>query len=773
MNKFFAVFLAFFVFLFGTQSLNAADSDYKNSLLKLEVNELSDNSYDIELYTKKIYNEPVKIIKKSDTIYYFLLPETNHSITSVPPKGAIKNILVKSYPYAGQDLQNGYTKVAIITDRPVNLSTSLKTLDTSISPRLDPLRLARLDNAFERYAQRLADNDIPTPLAQFRKQTAIASNTKNQAKPTVQKKQEVIAQKPKTPITNTKSFEEYTNKQNQAQAQAKKQTKTTTQPKAKTNVIASSDTKSKSQIKVTPSLNKNQNQSVKTTSKTVQPNVTKQAKQTKPLVASKPAATQKPVMAQKPTVTAKPVVASKPVAVTKPVQQTKPVIAQKPTVTTKPVQKVQPAKQIRHIEQSKPLLASKPFQQNKTVTTNGIKTQPKEIKEVQPQKQALTIKQKEQKQAIEPKVVETKTFESKEVQNENIIAKSEKNSPVKSESLSNREKQKQEAKKYEKELVTDKPVEVEFGTTSTMVDENNADTINKKQEDTKQQEETKPATGGNSSVIYLLGSFIVLLSLYVVTKRAGAKKLAEQVLSEGNLMGQNTDIKAYFNKKAKDKSDEIEAGLEENLAQTQTVSNPVSDNPSVPMEEEEPITPQVVEKIPELTPEEAQKVQAFNAYMDSISDSISNENEVEINEKTPDDVVIKELYTPIQPQNYYNSESIYVASYENAQNSSSNAPLDETLEQNDDVATIVSSSKLTETRGLYLAKFEGETSLVGYIQDDIFVLYNFGDMDVKETDIESQLAQENETDSLYIVKTAGKKLMVKSSPYDMSLEMVM
>ena len=156
MRKIFTVLVAVFAIIFGTQGLFAASGDYKNNLLKIEITKLDENSYDIGLYTQKVYNEPVKIIKKTDTVYYFLLPETSNSITSVTPNDAIKNVLIKSYPYAGQDMENSYTKVAIITSKPVNLSTSLRTLDTSISPRLDPIRLAKLDKVFERYSDRLA-----------------------------------------------------------------------------------------------------------------------------------------------------------------------------------------------------------------------------------------------------------------------------------------------------------------------------------------------------------------------------------------------------------------------------------------------------------------------------------------------------------------------------------------------------------------------------------------------------------------------------------------
>ena len=175
--------------------------------------------------------------------------------------------------------------------------------------------------------------------------------------------------------------------------------------------------------------------------------------------------------------------------------------------------------------------------------------------------------------------------------------------------------------------------------------------------------------------------------------------------------------------------------------------------------------------------DEDDRIQAFNAYMENVQEnSATFEEETtlqSLSDITEDDAVIAQLYTPIE--NVSGSYASYSEISELQPLENNVEPIQQTEEEiaDDEVATIVSTSKLTETRGLYLAKFEGATSLVGYIQDDIYVLYNFGDVNVQDTTIESSLAQENDTDSIYIVKTGGKKLMVKSTPYDMSLEMVM
>lgn len=126
----------------------ALDSDYKNNLLKVDVVKANDGSYKIDLFTQKPYNEPIKVIKKSDTSYYVFLPETYHSITTVGTSGDINKVDVKLYPYAGQDLNNGYTKIDISTSKPVTFTTSVRTAAKQ-APKVDAKKLAQLDSAFD------------------------------------------------------------------------------------------------------------------------------------------------------------------------------------------------------------------------------------------------------------------------------------------------------------------------------------------------------------------------------------------------------------------------------------------------------------------------------------------------------------------------------------------------------------------------------------------------------------------------------------------------
>ena len=681
MRKIFTVLFAIFALLFSTQSLFAAVGDYKNNLLKIEITKLDENSYDIGLYTQKIYNEPVKVIKKTDTIYYFLLPETNNSVTSVTPNDAIKNVLIKSYPYAGQDMENSYTKVAIITSKPVNFSTSLRTLDTSVSPRLDPVRLAKLDKVFERYSDRLAENNIPTPLSEFRKQT-------------------VVAQKPELK----------------------------SDVKVKEEKIASSKV---------------------STAKPAQ-------------IAQKP----KTQVVQKPKQTVQ--VATKPVQTTqKPKVQT--IAKQQPAQTTKAVV-VKPAAKQADSPIKPNAIATKPVQKQTSI---------KPVQTTQLKPTVVTVKP--QTKEVQPKI----TYSSKK---EQTLTKETRPQTSDEESIKLSQKEtldRKQVEEFEKQLATTEPIDAEFGKKVPVenVDENKEINVEIVEPIQNIPSENTPSKNTNNTYT-LFGLFVILFILYIFAKKntLNKKKLAIEAASKQSKTQGAEDIKEFLRKRTAIKKEaeettnstmveEIQEAQHEDQKQEEPILASYNDENNIPTKQEPTIT---------VVADEDENIQAFNAYMENINTDSSKEEETTLqalSDITEDDAVIAQLYTPIEniPDSYATyAEISQIQSLEAQQTIQSNAENNTPVEEeNDDIATIVSSSKLTETRGLYLAKFEGATSLVGYIQDDIYVLYNFGDTNVQDTKIESSLAQENDTDSIYIVKTGGKKLMVKSTPYDMSLEMVM
>ena len=124
------IFLNSFVF--------AIESEYKNALMKVELIKTSDGAYSVDLYTKNSFTQPVKVIKKSDLNYYILLPETKNESSGASANGTeIRSVSTNVYPYAGQDVNNGYVKININTTKPINFRVNVKnpSAATSITPK--------------------------------------------------------------------------------------------------------------------------------------------------------------------------------------------------------------------------------------------------------------------------------------------------------------------------------------------------------------------------------------------------------------------------------------------------------------------------------------------------------------------------------------------------------------------------------------------------------------------------------------------------------------
>ena len=193
---------------FGTCAFSI-ESDFKNSLLKVDLVKYGSNDYNVKLYTQKPYSEPVKVIKKTNTSYYMLLPETFHSVGSVSPVGDIKNVEVKLFPYAGQDLNNGYTKITIYTTKPVNISPKISTTSGSVAPSIDTKKLAQLDSAFN------------TKQAQIQAKQRQAQYEANQKQ--IQRQKALEAQKKAQQIEAQKKAQAEAQRKAQLEAQKKEQ----------------------------------------------------------------------------------------------------------------------------------------------------------------------------------------------------------------------------------------------------------------------------------------------------------------------------------------------------------------------------------------------------------------------------------------------------------------------------------------------------------------------------------------------------------------------
>ena len=222
----------FLLILLGIVTLNlcafAIESDFKNSLLKVDYVKTGTDSYAIRLFTQKPYSEPIKVIKKTNTSYYILLPETFHSVGTVAPTGDIKSTEVKLFPYAGQDLNNGYTKISIFTSKPLNIKAQLNSSSGAVAPSVDPKKLSQLDSAFSTKQAQINEAQRQAQYEAQQKQLAAQKEAQRQAQIKAQQAREAAQKAEAQRQAQIKAQQEA-----QARAQAQKEAQLRAQQEAK------------------------------------------------------------------------------------------------------------------------------------------------------------------------------------------------------------------------------------------------------------------------------------------------------------------------------------------------------------------------------------------------------------------------------------------------------------------------------------------------------------------------------------------------------------
>ena len=230
----------FLLILLGIVTLNlcafAIESDFKNSLLKVDYVKTGTDSYAIRLFTQKPYSEPIKVIKKTNTNYYILLPETFHSVGTVAPTGDIKSTEVKLFPYAGQDLNNGYTKISIFTSKPLNIKAQLNSSSGAVAPSVDPKKLSQLDSAFSTKQAQINEAQRQAQYEAQQKQLAAQKEAQRQAQIKAQQAREAAQKAEAQRQAQIKAQQEAQIKaqqEAQARAQAQKEAQLRAQQEAK------------------------------------------------------------------------------------------------------------------------------------------------------------------------------------------------------------------------------------------------------------------------------------------------------------------------------------------------------------------------------------------------------------------------------------------------------------------------------------------------------------------------------------------------------------
>ena len=75
--------------------------------------------------------------------------------------------------------------------------------------------------------------------------------------------------------------------------------------------------------------------------------------------------------------------------------------------------------------------------------------------------------------------------------------------------------------------------------------------------------------------------------------------------------------------------------------------------------------------------------------------------------------------------------------------------------------TLISQVEIASNKGFYLTKFEDQTFLIGYINDDVFVIKKFGERQVSS--LNARLNEKRKSGERYLVKAGSYKALVEVS----------
>ena len=96
----------------------------ENTLNQIDVRKNSSDGLEFTLYTSSPYADNVVVTKKSDNKYVILMPNVNNAPNAKPDFSSVKDVVSDVDVRAVNDGQGGYTKVTVITNRPVDIKTS-------------------------------------------------------------------------------------------------------------------------------------------------------------------------------------------------------------------------------------------------------------------------------------------------------------------------------------------------------------------------------------------------------------------------------------------------------------------------------------------------------------------------------------------------------------------------------------------------------------------------------------------------------------------------
>ena len=164
-------------------------ADNANSLVQLDLKRTSNDAVNVTLFTTNTYNDNVMVRKKSDNKYVILIPKVQSSGYSASNLNGVRDLVSNVDVKTVNDTSGGYTKVTLITTKPLEIKTSARLSAPVSAEQRETQTLIAQANAIK---NNISKQDVPPKLRE--QKTEVTVNKAPAEKPVKKaepKKQEV------------------------------------------------------------------------------------------------------------------------------------------------------------------------------------------------------------------------------------------------------------------------------------------------------------------------------------------------------------------------------------------------------------------------------------------------------------------------------------------------------------------------------------------------------------------------------------------------------
>ncbi len=201
--------------ILGLSFVPVTFADSANNLVQLDLKRASNDAVNVTLFTTNNYNDNVMVRKKSDNKYVILIPKVQSSGFSASNLSGVRDLVSNVDVKTVNDTSGGYTKVTLITTKPLDIKTSSRKSAPVTQEQKDYQTLIAQANAVK---NNVTKHDAPPKLREQKTEITVnkapADKKVKQAEP-----KKVVTQKPNIKLeeVDTEKLQRQTRKEHLAE----------------------------------------------------------------------------------------------------------------------------------------------------------------------------------------------------------------------------------------------------------------------------------------------------------------------------------------------------------------------------------------------------------------------------------------------------------------------------------------------------------------------------------------------------------------------------